>query len=110
MMSEFDDEPQRIWRPHAPTPYVTHQDIAPLHRRVGMLEKGHQSLESYLAGMRAEMLTQFERVEKLLREQQQAPQGGVNLSMREIVVFVVALVLAGAVLGRIMGVERLLGG
>lgn len=103
---------QHLWRPQVPSPYVTHQDIAPMHSRIGSLEKGQESFLQALAGYRAEMLTRMDRIEALISKPPPPSenQGGVNLTMREMVVIAVALVLAGAILGRLMGVDRLLGG
>lgn len=103
---------QRLWRPQVPSPYVTHQDIAPMHTKIGSLEKGQESILQAFAGYRAEMLTRMDRIEAAVTrpQQDQQQQGGVNLTMREMVVIAVALVLAGAILGRLMGVDRLLGG
>lgn len=103
-------EPERLWRPAVPSPYVTHQDIAPMHSRLGAMEKGQESYFQALAGHRAEMLTRMDRIETLLATKPPENQGGVTLTMREMVVMAVALVLAGAILGRLMGVDRLLGG
>lgn len=101
---------QHLWRPQVPSPYVTHQDIAPMHSRIGSLEKGQESFLQALAGYRAEMLTRMDRIEALISKPPPSEnQGGVNLTMREMVVIAVALVLAGAILGRLMGVDRLLG-
>ena len=102
---------QRLWRSQVLSPYVTHQDIAPMHTKIGSLEKGQESILQAFAGYRAEMLTRMDRIEAAVtRPQQEQQQGGVNLTMREMVVFAVALVLAGAILGRLMGVDGLLGG
>lgn len=81
-----------------------------MHSRIGSLEKGQESFLQALAGYRAEMLTRMDRIEALIAKPPPSEnQGGVNLTMREMVVIAVALVLAGAILGRLMGVDRLLG-
>lgn len=100
---------QNLWRPQVPSPYVTHQDIAPMHSRIGSLEKGQESFLNALAGYRAEMLTRMDRIEAAVTKTPES-RDGVTLTMREMVVTAVALVLAGAILGRLMGVDRLLGG
>lgn len=82
-----------------------------MHTKIGSLEKGQESILQAFAGYRAEMLTRMDRIEAAVtRPQQEQQQGGVDLTMREMVVIAVALVLAGAILGRLMGVDRLLGG
>lgn len=108
-----------MWRPHAPTPYVTHAEMAPVHTKIGNLEEGQRSSTVYIANLRAEMLTQFDRIEALLRRdhedqirersaQQQQEQRQITLNVREVVLFVIAFVVAGGFLGR-MGFDQLIG-
>lgn len=101
----------RLWAP--PSPYVTHEQLAPVHNKIGSLEKGQEHVLNTYAHLRGEMLAGFDRIEQAIA----APNtpaakeaNGVNLSMRELVVICVALVLAGALLGRLVGVDRFLGG
>ena len=101
----------RLWSP--PSPYVTHEQLAPVHNKIGSLEKGQEHVLNTYAHLRGEMLAGFDRIEQALA----APPAlaskepsGVNLSMRELVVIAVALILAGALLGRIVGVDQFLGG
>lgn len=113
-MAEHQHDPNQaaqFFRPYAPSPYVTHQDIAPMHTNIGRLEQGQESILHAFAGYRAEMLTRMDRIEAMLSVKSDAPaaQSGVVLSLREMMVMAVALVLAGAVLGRLLGVDRLLG-
>lgn len=103
-MSEnpYDQYPhQHLWRPVVPSPYATHQDLAPLHTKVGALEKGQESMLNALAGYRAEWLTRLDRLEALIQKSPEPEKGNVNLTMRELVIICGALVLAGAFLGRI---------
>lgn len=81
-----------------------------MHTKIGSLEKGQEAVMQAFAGLRAELLTRFDRIEVALKPAAENNSGGVNLTMREMVVIAVALVLAGAILGRLMGVDRLLGG
>jgi hypothetical protein len=37
---------QQGMAPAVPTPYVTHQDMAPVHTRLGSLEQGHTLLQT----------------------------------------------------------------
>lgn len=98
-----------LWRPHVPSPYVTHQDIAPMHTRIGALEKGQESIISTYSHLRGEMIHSFDEIKKLIRDQAPPQQQGVNLSFREVVIFAGALVLVGAFLSRLPGVETMLG-
>jgi hypothetical protein len=121
MATDYDQyqQQQGMWRPHVPTPYVTHADMAPVHQKIGNLEEGQRSSTVYIANLRAEMLTQFDRIEALLRREhedsirdrsaaQQQEQRQITLNVREVVLFVVAFVVAGAFLGRI-GFDQLIG-
>lgn len=100
----------RLWSP--PSPYVTHEQLAPVHNKIGSLEKGQEHVLNTYAHLRGEMLAGFDRIEQALVPATPASKEaqGVNLSMRELVVIAVALVLAGALLGRIVGVDQFLGG
>lgn len=104
-------QPQQapLWRPYAPSPFVTHQDMAPVHSRMGALEQGQASIMQTYNHLRGDMLTHFDKLEKLIEAQKPTDPGGVNLSMRELVVIAIALVLAGAILSRLPGVANLLG-
>lgn len=97
-----------LWRPQVPSPYVTHQDMAPVHSKIGELQQGQVSIMQTYAHLRGDMLSGFEKIEAAIKAQ--APQqSGVNLSGREMVIVAVALVLAGAILSRLPGVETVLG-
>lgn len=108
-MNELD--PRMNWPPHytPPSPFVTHQDIGPIHSRMGALEKGQEQIILTYGHLRGDMLTHFDKLEKLISAQKPADQGGVNLSMRELVVIACALVLAGALLGRVPALSSLMG-
>lgn len=111
-MSEHDQysASHALWRPPVPpSPYVTHQDMAPVHSRMGALEQGQASIMQTYNHLRGDMLTHFDKIGKLIEAQKPPEQSGVNLSMRELVVIAIALVLAGAILGRIPGVSNLMG-
>lgn len=100
---------QGMWRPHAPTPYVTHQDMGPLHSRMGALEQGQASIMNTYNHLRGDMITRFDKLEKILEAQKPPEQSGVNLTMRELVVIAIALVLAGGILSRLPGISQLMG-
>lgn len=95
-----------MWRPPVPTPYVTHQDMGPLHSRMGALEQGQASIMSTYNHLRGDMITHFDKIEKILEAQKPQEQSGVNLTVRELVLIVVALVLAGGILSRLPGISQ----
>lgn len=113
MADSSDPYQQGLWRPHAPSPYATHQDLAPLHTKIGALEQGQQQILSTYAHLRGEMMHGFDELKATIRAtaeaQKQETSGQVNLTMRELVIIAVALVMAGAFLGR-AGLDNLLGG
>lgn len=106
-MSDHDHTPPwqhpGMWRPHVPTPYVTHQDLAPMHSKIGSLEQGQQSVLQAYGHLRGEMLHGFDEIKAIMKEQRPAePQNGeIRLSTRELVIIAIALVIAGAFLGRV---------
>jgi hypothetical protein len=100
----------QLWRPYAPSPFVTHQELGPVHAQIGELRQGQQSILQTYNHLRGDMITHFDKLEKLIEEARPAEQSGVNLSMRELVVIACALVLAGALLSRLPGVSNVLGG
>jgi len=110
-MSEdyYGGQQPNLWRPQVPSPYVTHQDMGPLHTRIGALEQGQASIMQTYNHLRGDMLTHFDKLEKLIEAQKPAEQTGVSFTMRELVVVAIALVLAGAILSRLPGVANLLG-
>lgn len=73
------------------------------------MEQGQASIMQTYGHLRGDMLTHFDKLEKLIESQRPQEQGGVNLTMRELVIIAAALVIAGALLGRLVGVEHLLG-
>lgn len=104
---------QQLWRPQVPSPYATHQDLAPLHGKIGALEQGQQSIISTYAHLRGEMMHGFDEVKAAIRAsaeaQTQEQRGSLNLSMREFGIIAIALLMAGAFLGR-AGLDNLFGG
>lgn len=109
MSEDYYGQQPNLWRPQVPSPYVTHQDMGPLHTRIGALEQGQASIMQTYNHLRGDMLTHFEKLEKLIEAQKPAEQTGVSFTMRELVVVAIALVLAGAILSRLPGVANLLG-
>lgn len=83
-----------------------------MHTKIGGLEKGQESILQAFAGYRAEMLTRMDRIEAMLTvsAQDRPGQTGVTLSMREIIVFIGALIMVGAIFGRVLQIDRLFGG
>jgi hypothetical protein len=90
-----------MWRPHVPTPYVTHQDLAPMHSKIGSLEQGQQSVLQAYGHLRGEMLHGFDEIKAIMKEQRpnETPKGEVSLTVRELVIIAIALVIAGGFLG-----------
>lgn len=110
---EHQQYDNRLW--HPPSPFVTHEQLAPVHNKIGSLEKGQEHILNTYAHLRGEILQGFDRIEEALRHPPSPPpsqeeRGQVQLSMRELVIIAAALVLAGALLGRLVGVDTLLGG
>ena len=106
--AHWDHYMQRLNGP--PSPYVTHQDLAPVHSRIGALQEGHATLASTYNHLRGEMLTRFDKLEKMIEAQQQ-PQKGVNFTVRELAALVAAIALGGILIGsRFPSVAALFGG
>lgn len=111
-----------LWRPFVPSPYVTHQELGPLHNKVGALEKGQESILQAFAGYRAEMLTRVDRSEAAIMhridaldehisETKTVGDKGINMGWREFALVAAALVLAGIILDRMLpGFARNIGG
>jgi hypothetical protein len=91
-----------------PSPWVTHAELAPMHKQIGSLEKGQEHILTTYAHLRGDMLSRFDALEKLLKGGATAEKP--PLSTRELVIIAAALVLGGMVLGRLVGLDTLLGG
>lgn len=115
MTDPHDQYPHHpLWRPYVPSPYVTHQDLGPLHNKVGALEKGQESILQAFAGYRAEMLTRVDRSEAAIMQridaleehmsEAKAAAGdkGITMGWREFALVAAALVLAGIILDRML--------
>lgn len=115
-MNEYPNPDPRLGWPSQytpPSPFVTHEHLAPIHNKIGSLEKGQESVLNTYAHLRGEMLAHFDRLEKLMREERNAPAPevkGIVVSMHSAIVAAVALVLAGIILSRIPGIENMIGG
>lgn len=105
----YAQQHQQLWRPYSPSPFVTHQDLGPVHQRIGALEQGHLQVVQTYNHLRGDMISHFEKIEKAIEATKPVEPTGVNLSMRELVVIAIALVLAGAILSRLPGVANLIG-
>jgi hypothetical protein len=107
MSDDYNQQPPwqqaGMWRPHVPTFYVTHQDLAPMHSKIGSLEQGQQSVLQAYGHLRGEMLHGFDEIKVIMKEQRptEAQKGEVSLTVREMVIIAVALVIAGGFLGRV---------
>lgn len=110
-MNEPNQWAPPAWPPsyHPPSPFVTHQDMGPVHSRIGALEQGQASIVATYNHLRGDMLARFDHLETMLKEQRPAERDGVNLTLRELVVIAVALVIAGALLGRLPALANLIG-
>jgi len=107
-MAEHQYDNRGLWSP--PSPFVTHEQLGPIHSRIGSLEKGQEHILQTYAHLRGEMLQRFDDLERIMSRPPPEPErGNVQLTMRELVIIAVALVIAGAFLGRI-GLDRLIGG
>jgi hypothetical protein len=107
-----ENDPRLGWPPQyqPPSPFVTHQDMGPVLSRMGALEQGQASILQTYSHLRGDMITHFDKLEKLMEAAKPAEPSGVNLSLRELVVIACALVLAGALLGRVPALSGLMGG
>lgn len=113
MNEPYEDRHQ--WHPQAqwpPSPFVTHETLAPIHKQIGALEQGQQSIIQTYSHLRGEMLHGFDEMKALLRAEKVVPppsSPGITLTTSQLIVFITALVLAGILLSRIPGVENLIG-
>lgn len=110
-MNEYDPYHQHAANPPRwPVPWVTHQELAPMHTKIGSLEKGQESILQAFGGYRAEILTRMDRIERLIAERPvEEARGEVRLTWRELALIATALIVAGGFIGRI-GFDSLLGG
>lgn len=74
-----------------------------MHQKIGSLEQGQQSVLQAYGHLRGEMLHGFDEIKAIIKEQRPAEtqNGEIRLSTRELVIIAIALVLAGAFLGRV---------
>lgn len=88
------------WQP--PSPYVTHQDMAPVHSRLGAVERGQQATLDAYNHLRGDMLSGFDRLAKKIDETSRAEeprqQSGLNIPMPMLATIIAGAVLAGAAL------------
>lgn len=102
---------------HVPAPFVTHAEMAPVHARIGGLERGQQAVLEAYGHMRGELLGRFDRLESALtaerqtdakRAAQQPDTQGLNLSVREAFIAVFAIMAGTALLTKMAvdSVER----
>lgn len=84
-----------------PTPWVTHQDLGPIHGDIGRLKHGQQSLEVNLGSIRAEMLTRLDQISRQIDAANASQsKGGLSFSIPQLATLVGAILLAGAMLGQ----------
>ena len=88
------------WQP--PSPYVTHQDMAPVHSRLGAVERGQQATLDAYNHLRGDMLSGFDRLAKKIDEtnrvEEPRQQSGLNIPMPMLATIIAGAVLAGAAL------------
>jgi hypothetical protein len=104
----------RLWAPppssqwHPPSPWVTHQDMATVHSKIGGLEQGQQSIIQTYAHLRGEMLRGFDEMKGILREQSEAQRkpdepderGTIKLNAQGVMIIIAASIALGALFGR----------
>lgn len=56
-----------------PAPFVTHEQLGSVHRQIGALDQGQQSLLSTYNHLRGDMLSGFERLAQLIAAMKTAP-------------------------------------
>lgn len=99
-----NNPPHMLWRPQVPSPYVTHQDLAPMHTKIGSLEKGQETFLTALSGYRAETLTRMDRIEALIKETQRGGEkqdkGTIALDRTGLSILAISLLMVGAAIGR----------
>lgn len=93
------------------TPFVTHRELGTVHRQIGALEQGQANIIATYNHLRGDMLSGFDRLEKVLREsaaaqsaqvqsdakraaQDSAQQGGFTLTLRELALGICAIMMA----------------
>lgn len=95
-----------LWRPHVPSPYVTHQDLAPMHKQIGSLEQGQQAIVSSYNHIRGEMLHGFDEIKAILRAQaepqepEKSEPAGIKLDRTNFSIFALSMMMLGALIGR----------
>lgn len=96
----MEDWQNRQWQP--PSPYVTHQDMAPVHSRLGAVERGQQATLDAYNHLRGDMLSGFDRLAKKIDEtnrvEEPRQQSGLNIPMPMLATIIAGAVLAGAAL------------
>ena len=105
-------------QPWRPSPFVTHEHLAPIHQDLGRVKAGHESLERrqdtlemHVGTLGAEMRTGHERILQAVKARPVAaadesttptrPSNQIAMSVRSFVLLIGAVV-AGAVLGALM--------
>lgn len=89
----------REWTP--PPPFVTHRELNEITGEIGALKQSNAHILQTYTHIRGEMREGFERIERLMRAQEvQATNegGGVNLTVRELVLLIVAIAAAAVIL------------
>lgn len=98
------------WRP--PSPYVTHQDMAPVHSRLGAVERGQQATLDAYNHLRGDMLSGFDRLAAMIRQQheeEREEKKQTGLPLPTLAVVIAASVLAGMAMANSNVLQNLLG-
>lgn len=107
-MEQWQQQPGQ-WQP--PSPYVTHQDMAPIHTRLGSVERGQQATLDAYNHLRGDMLSGFDRLAKKLDDKSDDTEErkGMAITMPLLATIIAGSVLAGMALANSPIAHSLLG-
>ena len=93
-----DWQQQQPYRP--PSPYVTHQEMGPIHSRLGSVERGQQATLDAYNHLRGDMLSGFDRLATMIRQQSEEKREDVRDEKKQtgLPLPTLAVVIAGSVL------------
>ena len=98
----MDERSGRDWRDWAPPPpFVTHSQWADMREEMGALKNGHTHILQTYTHIRGEMREGFDRIERAMTARDvdvTSANSGVNLSVRELVLLIVAIAAAAVIL------------
>lgn len=98
----MDERSTRDWREWAPPPpFVTHSQWADMREEMGALKNAQTHIMQTYGHIRGEMREGFDRIERSMAARQAdatATNNGVSLSVRELVLLIVAIAAAAVIL------------